>query len=333
MKINKLENQVSIIVASYNHAKFLPQRMDSLISQTYKNIDILVIDDKSPDNSADILKRYENHQQVRLVLREENGGWVTVSNQGVDMSFGDYVLFANCDDDCDSRMVERLVAALTRHPSAGIAFCRSSLIDENDELLGDDFSIREDKFRQRCSQDVLLSGKEVSRFLLNSCVIPNLSAALFRRECFEQVGKLSSAYRVCCDWDLFFRVAHSFDIAYVSEPLNRFRQHKKTIRSITKEKVVYEEYFRLLLGEVRRLDLSLKERARFRLHVMYLWTVHLFSPSLNGILNLPYHFSCVFKYDVLAFIYFIPACFIRIAEILNKGYHKLNSLLIKRVFS
>lgn len=331
MTVGLRQGQASLVVASYNHAGFLSRRMDSLVGQTYADVDILVIDDKSPDNSVEVLRRYETHPRVRLVLREENGGWVTVSNQGVDMSSGEYVLFANCDDDCDPRMVERLVDALQRHPSAGIAFCRSLMVDEQDRVLGDDFTIREARFRKRCAQDTLLSGREASRFLLHSCVIPNLSAALFRRECFARVGKLSSAYRVCCDWDLFFRVAAEYNIAYVAEPLNRFRQHRKTIRSVTKDKVVYEEYFRLLLGEIRRLDLSAGERARFRTHVMYLWTVHLFSPSLNGISNLPYHFGRVLSLDPPALLFFIPACFVRAGELAVKAFRKLNFALTKRV--
>jgi GT2 family glycosyltransferase len=226
---------VSLVVASYNHAEFLVRRMDSLVGQTYPDIEILVIDDCSPDNSVEILRRYESYPKVRLILREQNGGWVTVSNQGADLSAGEFVLFANCDDDCDPRMVERLVDALQRHPSAGIAFCRSLMIDEDDRVLGDDYMIRESAFRTRCEKDTLLAGAEASRFLLHSCVIPNLSAALFRRECFSTVGYLSAEYRVCCDWDLFFRVAAGYDIAYVAEPLNRFRQHGETIRSVTKD--------------------------------------------------------------------------------------------------
>ena len=332
MTVPQRQGLVSLVVASYNHAGFLTRRMESLIGQTYPNVDILVIDDKSPDHSVDILRYYEANPRVRLVLRDQNGGWVTVSNQGVDLSSGEYVLFANCDDDCDPRMVERLVDALQQHPSAGIAFCRSLMVDENDQVLGDDFTIREASFRKRCVQDTLLSGCEASRYLLHSCVIPNLSAALFRRECFDRVGKLSAAYRVCCDWDLFFRVAARYDIAYVAEPLNRFRQHRMTIRSVTKDKVVYEEYFRLLFGEIRRLDLSPVERVRFRTHVMYLWTVHLFSPSLNGFFNLPYHFARVLSLDPLALLFFIPACLMRIGELAVKSLRKLYFVLTQRIF-
>lgn len=317
------QGRVSLVVASYNHAGFLTRRMDSLVGQTYPDIEILVIDDKSPDHSVEILRRYESHPKVRLVLREQNGGWVTVSNQGLDLASGEYVLFANCDDDCDPRMVERLVDALQRHPSAGIAFCRSQMVDANDRVLGDDFEIREARFRLRCTEDTLLSGAEASRFLLHSCVIPNLSAALFRRACFDDVGKLSSDYRVCCDWDLFFRVAARYDIAYVAEPLNRFRQHETTIRSVTKDRVVFEEYFRLLLGQVRKLNLSLLERAWFRTHVMYLWSVHLLSPSLNGISNLPYHLGRIFRIDPLALLFAIPGGLLRVGEVVTKLPRKL----------
>jgi glycosyltransferase involved in cell wall biosynthesis len=301
--------------------------MDSLVGQTYPDIEILVIDDKSSDRSVEVLRRYEAHPKVRLTLREHNGGWVTVSNQGVDLSSGKYVLFANCDDDCDPRMVERLVDALQRHPSAGIAFCRSLMVDEDDRVLGDDFKIRESAFRKRCAVDTLLTGAEANRYLLHSCVIPNLSAVLFRRECFSEVGKLSAEYRVCCDWDLFFRVAARYDIAYIAEPLNRFRQHKKTIRSVTKDKVVFEEYFRLLLGRIRALDLSVFERMRFRLHVMYLWATHLLAPSMRGIFNFPHHLSLIFRFDPLSLLFLIPGGLVRIGELAIKVPRKLLGLL------
>lgn len=309
---------VTVIVASYNHAAYLTQRMESLINQTYQHIEIIVIDDCSPDNSVKILRSYESYPKVRLVIREKNGGWVTVSNQGVDMASGEFVIFANCDDDCDPRMIERLVDAMKTNPSAGISYCRSLMVDEQNQVLGDDFEIREDAFKVRCKADTLITRSEMYRFLLEACVIPNLSAALFRKECFQKIGKLSSSYKVCCDWDLFFRVIAQYDVAYVTEPLNRFRQHKTTIRNSTKERVVYEEYFRLLLGRIVDSDFNAVERAHFRMHVMYLWAVHVIRPSLSGLNNLLYHFGCVFSYDATALFFLIPAIAYRVCELFGK---------------
>ena len=158
----------------------------------------------------------------------------------------------------------------------------------------------------------------MSRFLLHSCVIPNLSAALFRRECFTTVGNLSSSYRACSDWDLFFRVMEHYDVAYIAEPLNMFRQHKTTIRSTTQGRETYEEYFRLLLDQIRAIELSLIERCRFRTNVMYLWAVHLLSPSWSGLKNFPYHLGVVIRHDPSALIFLGPGLILRAAQVLRK---------------
>lgn len=309
---------VTVVVTSYNHSEFLIRRMESLLKQTYENIQILVIDDCSTENNVEILRQYEANPKVRMVLHNQNMGLVPAMNQGIELSSGEFVLIAQCDDDCDPSMIERLVGALNTHPSAGIAFCRSQLIDENDRALGDDFSIRERSFRIRCHEDTLLSGAEMNRFLLYSCVIPNMSALLMRRDCIAAVGSLSTTFAVCVDWDLFFRVAERYDVAYVAEPLNRFRQHKNTIRSVTKDRVTYEEYFRLLLGHIRHLELTLVERCRFRTRMMYLWAVHLISPSWSGLKNFPYHASLVYRYDAPALFFLLPGLALRGIQVLAK---------------
>ncbi len=309
---------VSVIVASYNHARFLPQRIESLLQQTYDNLEILVIDDCSTDNSLEVLRRYEHHPKVRLIVRENNGGWVTVSNQGVDMSSGEFVIFANCDDDCDPRMIERLVAGLNDHQTAGICFCKSLLVDEYNAVLMDDYAGRETAFRERCATDTLISGNEMTHFLLYSCVIPNLSAALFRRSVFARSGQLSADYRVVCDWDLFFRVVESYDVFYVAEALNRFRQHETTIRSSTKDRVIYEEIFRLLLGQLKLQHFGTATRSRFRTRIMFLWAEHFMRPSTTGLRNFPYHMGRVAAYDLAALPFLAPAALLRSGDIARK---------------
>ena len=319
---------VSVVVASYNHAEYLEQRMDSLINQTYQNIEILVIDDCSTDGSVEVLRKYETHPKVKLVLREKNGGWVAVSNQGVAISSGEFIIFANCDDSCEPKMIEQLVKGMYENPTVGISFCRSSMVDEDGKLIGDDFLVREKAFKIRCNNDVLLNQKEMGRFLLHSCVIPNLSAALFRRECYKSAGGLTSAYRVCSDWALFFKVVENYDVAYVSQPLNEFRQHKTTIRSSTKERILYEEIIGLLLTEITLLDLTFKEHIKYRLHVMYLWSSHILRPSFSGILSFTYLLKVVLRFDAIAIVYFPMAFMLRAMhlpfKIINNIYTKLH---------
>lgn len=303
---------VSIIVASYNHAEYLEERMDSLINQTYQNIEIIVIDDCSTDISAEVLKKYSNHQKVNLILREKNVGWVAVSNQGVELSKGEFIIFANCDDSCDPRMIERLVNSLNKNSTAGIAYCRSKMIDEAGNILGDDFLVRERRFRKKCKNDILLEKKEITIFLMHSCVIPNLSAALFRKKCYVLSGGMTPFYKVCADWDLFFKVTKFFDVAYISEPLNNFRQHRTTIRSSTKERILYLEIIGLLLGQISSLNLHFWEYSRCRLRAMYLWAGFILRPSTSGILSFPFLAKAFFKLDYLSLLYLPLALLLRL---------------------
>lgn len=299
---------VSVIVASYNHSEYLKERMDSLINQTYQNLEILVIDDCSTDGSLEVLRGYESHPKVKLIIREINGGWVNVSNQGVDVSKGEFIIFANCDDTCEPQMLERLVESIKKNPTAGIAYCRSKMIDQSGKLLGDDFLIREKAFRNFCKSDILVPKNIFSKFLLNSCVIPNLSAALFRKNCYIFSGRMTGLYKVCADWDLFFRVTQYYDIAYISEPLNSFRQHQTTIRNTTKEQIYFSEVLSLLLTQITRQNLTLLEHFKFRFHVMHLWAIKMTQLSFNGIQFFLPLSNIVFKKDPPAIV-FLPIAF------------------------
>ena len=305
---------VSVVVASYNHAAYLVRRLDSLLEQTCQGIEILVIDDCSTENNVEILRRYESNPKIRLVFNQKNSGIVSVMNQGIELTSGEFVMFAQCDDDCNSCLIERLLDAIRAHPSAGIAFCRSELIDETDQVIGDDFAFRERSFRIRCASDTLVRREEMNRFLMVSCVIPNLSAALIRRDCFVRLGALSPSYRVCLDWDFFFRVATSYDFYFLARPLNKFRQHETSIRSVTKTRVVYAEYLRVLLGQMGTLDLTMLERVRFRTRVMHIWAAHLLSRDGAGLINFSFHAGLVMQLDPAALLFLGPGLLLRAAQ-------------------
>ena len=167
---------VSVVVASYNHSEFLVERMESLLAQTYNKLEILIIDDSSTDNSVEVLKNFEDDPRVTLTLRDVNGGWVAVSNQGAELAKGEFILYANCDDSCESEMISELVKALQKNPTAGVAFSRSLMVDALGKVIGNDYDGREPSFKAHVVRNALISGQEMSRYLLHSCVMPNLSA-------------------------------------------------------------------------------------------------------------------------------------------------------------
>jgi len=308
---------VSIIVASYNHAEYLEQRIASLFNQTYKDIEILVIDDKSTDDSLTVLRKYEGKENYTLISRESNGGWVEVSNQGAELAKGEYILFGNCDDFCEPDLIEKLVMGLQKFTAANLAFSRSKLVDANGAFLGTDFSHRERAFRKRCTSDVFIPGVDMKKFLLHSCVIPNLSAALIRRDSFLVMGGFSKDYLVCCDWDLFFKLANTGGFFYVSEPLNDFRQHGSTIRSTVKNKIIVAEYFRLLYPNIDSCHLQVFDKIKYSVRVGKIWADNLLLPSLSGIQNFRYHLSLSLRYNKLSGLYLIFGMLAKAFEIIS----------------
>jgi hypothetical protein len=129
------------------------------------------------------------------------------------------------------------------------------------------------------------------------------------------VGLFSNGYKACSDWDLFFRIAKNYDFAYVAKPLNFFRQHAKTIRSETKGRITYDEFFSVLLPKISNSNYSLFDKISFRFHVMYLWSIELVRPSLQGWKNFAHHAKLAVLLDPLA-IFLLPfAMIVRVMEI------------------
>lgn len=255
---------VSVIVASYNHINFLDDRMKSLLNQSYSNMEIIVIDDNSTDGSVVTLRKYLVDPRVKLIENNQNTGWVNVSNQGFLLSKGEYVIFANCDDSCDSALIENLVQFLQVNSDAGIVFCRSSIIDSYGTVIGDDFAGREFSFRKLCDKDVLITPRQMQKFLIHSCVIPNLSAAMIRSHVFRELKGFTSEYKICSDWDFYFRLSDTHSFGYISNNLNFFRQHENTVRSTQGVVKEIEEIFTLLLQKKKLFDVSFLKRFRFR---------------------------------------------------------------------
>lgn len=127
-------NIVSIIVPMYNAERFINRTLDSIINQSYKDIEIIVVDDGSTDNSNEIVKRYEKNDNRVHLYKKENGGLSSARNEGLRYSSGQLVMFIDSDDYIDSTMVERLVNNLEIE-NADLAVSGLYLDYENDQLI------------------------------------------------------------------------------------------------------------------------------------------------------------------------------------------------------
>ena len=182
---------ISVVLTSYNHKDYLGQAIAHILGQTYVNIELIIVDDCSTDGSQEIIKSYANNPKVKTFLLEKNlGSYVKSTNLGASYASGMYLNFAQCDDYSDKCLLEKLYDALKHHPQCGIAYSGSYMVNENDVIVGDDYRIRSDRFKKKILSSAVIKGEDFRTLLYESCVIPNLSAVLVRKEIYQKVGRI-----------------------------------------------------------------------------------------------------------------------------------------------
>ena len=223
---------VSVIVPSFNHAPFLERRLRSIEAQTYRDFEVLVLDDASTDDSPGLLDRYAR-TGLRVDYRTSNSGspfrqW----NRGVGLTTAPLVWIAESDDEADPRLLETLVDRLDRSDRCGLAYCQSLCIDADGRIHGTAAQWTADLDPGRWNADYVNSGRdECARLLAVTNTIPNASAVVFRREVFARAGGAPDDMRLAGDWMTWLRMLLVSDITYTAEPLNRHRSHPETVRA------------------------------------------------------------------------------------------------------
>jgi glycosyltransferase involved in cell wall biosynthesis len=224
---------VTAIVPNYNHRRYLEQRIQSVLNQTYPHLEVLLLDDASTDGSRELLENFSSSPRVTgLLVNEANSGtpfkqW----NKGVAAATGEYIWIAESDDYANPTLVNRLVDILERHPNVGVAYAQSVAVDEQSNPLYSLIEWTRDLHPTRWESDYLSNGREECRnFTVRKCTIPNASGAIFRRALYHSVGGADETYKLSGDWQLWGKLLLVSDIAFVSEPLNFFRTHAGTVR-------------------------------------------------------------------------------------------------------
>jgi glycosyltransferase involved in cell wall biosynthesis len=265
------DNLVSLVVTSFNHAEFLQQRMESLLAQTYPNTEIIVVDDGSTDPSREFLLKYKEHPKVSLYFLESNNGYVYASNFGAGKAKGKYIVFAECDDFSQPDQIATLFQTISANQGVGVVWSESNLTDEKGRVLPDDPQKRSAAFRNFCSKDVRIPGSLLQKFMLHGNVVPNMSAAMFRKELFEGIGGLSDKYRLSADYDFWIRMSEAGDFYYLKRPLNNFRSHESSVRNRLGESVQLIEMIDIVSGIKKKLRRSFKEKLNQKIHLGNLW--------------------------------------------------------------
>ena len=253
--------EVSVIIPNYNYARFLRQRIESVLAQTYTNYEIILLDDASTDDSMSILNHYKTNSRVtHLEINSVNTGSPFAQWQkGISLSRGKYIWIAESDDAADSSFLEKAVSVLNQYPHTSFCFLGSNCIDEKGNELSTDFDRWTSKQLRRPHNIGIFDGEDyIKHNLYWRNYIYNASGVVFRKQCFEQIKDLSCfSMRYSGDWLFWIEICRQGNVIRINRKLNYFRQHdNKVSPKAEKEGAYFIEGGRILEYMISLLNLS-----------------------------------------------------------------------------
>ena len=228
--------KVTVAIASYNMANYVPAAIDSALAQDHDDVEILVVDDGSTDDTREVVGRYG--RKVRYAY-QENAGVANAYNRALKLAKGDYVHFLDADDLLTPGAIGRLAALLDESPSAGLAHGDALVMNAAGDVYGTRLAPASFGGRR------LIPSAEAFKELLRGCHITT-SALMLRKSVLGKVTPFRQKSVPGEDWDMWLRVSAEYDVAHLPISACYYRVHDSSITSAyTVERVVRSHLYTL----------------------------------------------------------------------------------------
>ncbi len=299
-EVAKKKPVVSVIVPNFNHAKYLPERLESIFKQTFRDCEVIILDDASTDNSLEIIHGYTNRGEVKLIQNASNSGspfrqWVT----GLEMARSELIWIAESDDLCESNFLQDLLPAFT-DSNVKLAYTDSWIINSIGKVTGDYLSsdyLRDLSMTKWNKSYKVTAEAEINDGLGIKNTILNISSAVFRKsELDESFYESLKLMHFAGDWLFIVKLLQNGFVHYEAQKLNYHRRHEESvIGELIKKKEV--EGFYKEIAEVQRLVCSLYN---FDADYLNKWTKYHHKQWNEFFPNASFdEFKVIFPYDEL----------------------------------
>lgn len=197
--------QVSVIIPTYNPNHALQRAIESVLQQTFRDLELIVVDDASPNYIVDSIT--SNYPQIHLLRLSQNRGPSGARNAGIQVAKGNLLAFLDHDDAWSSNYLERQVWALESNNNCVLTFCNIAEADDNKTYYFCDF------------KTWLGYPTLTPSILLTQDIISTMSIVVIRRDAILKAGLLNESLKICHDKELYLRLLYEGNIAHLSETL------------------------------------------------------------------------------------------------------------------
>lgn len=208
---------LSVIIPTYNGSKYLAAALDSVVVQEDEQLECVIIDDGSTDNTLEIVESYQDKLQIKLITQARGGNWVTNTNLAMSAARGKYACFLHQDDLWLPGRLAIIKQAIALYPQAKLYLHDSVFVDQQGKPLG----------LWRCpltdKEKVITAAKMQEKLLIQNFIA--IPAPVFERQIALDLGGLNSELWYTADWDFWLKLASAGDSCYLAKPLAAFRVH------------------------------------------------------------------------------------------------------------
>lgn len=251
-KLPEVNKKVSVVIPNYNYEQFLYQRLYSILYQSYKIDEIIVLDDCSNDHSRElidsIVDNIKEYVNIRTIYNEVNSGTAFKQwKKGFENAKCDYIWIAEADDYCEKNMLKELMNPIINDEEVVISYVDTAFIDKNGVIqlktIKPEIDIQKSG---HWDKDFISNGvEEIKNYEFLNCTIANVSSCVFKNGDYTEFLKESGEYKQAGDWLFYTNVMKNGKIAFRNSALNYYRVHGNNVTSTTKKEKHVEEIKRI----------------------------------------------------------------------------------------
>lgn len=207
--------KISVAMSVYNGEKYLHQAIESILNQTFRDFEFIIVNDGSTDKTEEIIDEYAKKDlRVKIIKNKNNIGLTKSLNKAIKEAKGEYIARMDADDISLPERLKKQLSFMENHPEIGVVGCWYYLIDKNNKLI------------KKCQPAIKFS--KIKKALINSAPIihPGL---MIKKEALRKVNSYDESFKYAQDRDLLFRILKYYQLGIVPEFLLKFRYSKQSI--------------------------------------------------------------------------------------------------------
>jgi len=263
----KPTHSISVVIPNYNYARFLYERIYSILIQKVQIEELLILDDCSTDQSREMIdelcEALHPYMNIRKLYNKKNSGTPFKQWQkGFLNTKGDYVWIAEADDYCDSHFLKELLKVFEKEEDVSLAYTDTAFIDADGHIIMRSIIPEIDIEKTgHWDSDFVVSGlDEIKEHAYLNCTIANVSSVLFRRKDYSKILMEATTYRQAGDWLVYLKVFQEGKVAFCHKALNYYRNHGTNVTSLTKKQAHFAEIQRIHDFVLQEFGLSEKQK-------------------------------------------------------------------------